>query len=52
MDTEIKKRKLKKADIGSALEMSDEERQISFYNRYFIFPTFFDVIFSIHFHSI
>jgi len=37
MDTEIKKRKLKKADIGTALEMSDEEKQISFYNRYFVF---------------
>ena len=37
MDTEVKTRKLKRADIGTALEMSDEERQISFYNRYFVF---------------
>ena len=37
MSREIKQRKLKKADIATALEMSPEEKQISFYNRYYVF---------------
>jgi len=37
MSTEIKQRKLKEADIGKSMKMTSEEKQISFYNRYYVF---------------
>ena len=37
MEKEIGEKTLKKVNIGSALEMTADEKRISFYNRYFIF---------------
>jgi hypothetical protein len=37
MENEVKRNPRKKDDYGDALNMSDEERRISFMNRYFIF---------------
>ena len=43
MKNEVSKRKIQKADIGKSLQMSAEEKQISFYNRYFVFKKMRDV---------
>ena len=37
MEQEIQEKRLKSADIGSASHMTTEEKQVSFYNRYFVF---------------
>ena len=37
MEQEISRGSLKKADVGTAEQMTPEEKQVSFYNRYFVF---------------
>jgi len=37
MEQEISRGNLKKADVGTAEQMTPEEKQVSFYNRYFVF---------------
>ena len=37
MNEQIERKLLKKADIGTATNMTPEEKKVSFYNRYFIF---------------
>ena len=37
MERQIKEKTLRKADVGTALDMTPKEKRVSFYNRYFIF---------------
>jgi hypothetical protein len=43
MKEDIKRRHLKKSDVGSALSMSTDEKRISFLNKYFVFKKVRDV---------
>lgn len=43
MKNEVSERKIQKSDIGTSLQMTAEEKQISFYNRYFVFKKMRDV---------
>jgi len=43
MQEDIKKRRLKKSDVGTALSMSADEKRISFLNKYFVFKKVRDV---------
>ena len=37
MTQKIAEKKIRRADIGKAYEMTPKEKQVSFYNRYFVF---------------
>ena len=43
METTIKGKKLKKSDVGTALDMSSDEKRVSFLNKYFVYKKIRDV---------
>ena len=37
MERQVSEKQIRVADIGSALDMTPEEKRVSFFNRYFVF---------------